>query len=97
MVRSATTPHELPVRDAASVILVRDGCRGIEAFMLTRAPTMAFSAGATVFPGGGVEDADRLLAQQQGSIALPPGTEPFGTDAVLLRATLLAAVRETAE
>ncbi len=97
MVSSATTPHELPVRDAASVVLVRDGRRGVEAYMLTRAPTMAFSAGATVFPGGGVEDADRLLAQRHGSIALPPGTEAFGTDDVLVRATLLAAARETAE
>lgn len=97
MASSATTPRELPVRDAASVVLVRDGRHGIETFMLTRAPTMAFSAGATVFPGGGVEDADRLLAQQHGSIALPHGTEIFGTDDVLVRATLLAAVRETAE
>lgn len=97
MLSSASTPHERPLRDAASVVLVRDGSHGVESFMLTRAPTMAFSAGATVFPGGGVENADRRRAQQQPTIALPVGTEAFGDDDVLVRATLLAAIRETAE
>ena len=51
----------VPVRDAATVVLVRDGADGIEAFLLTRVRQMVFAAGMTVFPGGRVEDADAAL------------------------------------
>jgi 8-oxo-dGTP pyrophosphatase MutT (NUDIX family) len=54
----------VPVRDAATVILVRDapderGEPGIEVCMLRRTLAAEFSAGAYVFPGGSVDDGDR--------------------------------------
>ena len=47
------------VRDAATVMLVRDGATGLEVFMVRRHLGAAFVAGAYVFPGGAVDDADR--------------------------------------
>ncbi len=49
------------VRDAATVMLVRDGADGLEVFMVQRNLSSAFVAGAYVFPGGAVDDADRHL------------------------------------
>jgi 8-oxo-dGTP pyrophosphatase MutT (NUDIX family) len=50
---------EIPVRDAATVMLVRDGDAGMEVFMLRRNLNSDFVGGAYVFPGGGVDDHDR--------------------------------------
>jgi len=54
---------EIPVRAAATVMLVRDAADGrgpgIEVFMLRRNLQSDFVGGAYVFPGGGVDDADR--------------------------------------
>lgn len=49
----------LQPRDAATVMLVRDGESGIEVFMLRRHLDSAFLGGAYVFPGGAVDDHDR--------------------------------------
>lgn len=51
-------PEEVPVRDAATVMLVRDGDGGVEVFMLRRNLNSDFVGGAYVFPGGGVDPAD---------------------------------------
>jgi 8-oxo-dGTP pyrophosphatase MutT (NUDIX family) len=51
----------VPVRDAATVMLVRDGAEGIEVFMLKRHADLVFVPGAFVFPGGAVDDADRVF------------------------------------
>jgi 8-oxo-dGTP pyrophosphatase MutT (NUDIX family) len=50
---------EVPVRDAATVMILRDGPGGLEVFMLRRNLNSDFVGGAYVFPGGGVDDADR--------------------------------------
>jgi len=50
---------DVPVRDAATVMLVRDGADGLEVFMLRRNPRSVFVGGAYVFPGGAVDDHDR--------------------------------------
>lgn len=57
---------EVQVRDAATVMLVRDGDDGLEVFMLRRNLDSAFVAGAYVFPGGAVdpEDADDPLLDE---------------------------------
>jgi 8-oxo-dGTP pyrophosphatase MutT (NUDIX family) len=47
------------VRDAATVMLVRDGAAGLEVFMLQRTLNAVFVGGHYVFPGGAVDDADR--------------------------------------
>lgn len=48
----------VPVRPAATVMLVRDGADGLEVFMLQRTLSAAFARGQYVFPGGKVDDAD---------------------------------------
>ena len=45
-------------RPAATVALLRDGEAGIETYLLTRSPRLEFAPGASVFPGGAVDDAD---------------------------------------
>jgi 8-oxo-dGTP pyrophosphatase MutT (NUDIX family) len=54
-------PADLPVRDAATVMLVRDRADGggMEVFMLRRNLNSDFVGGAYVFPGGAVDEADR--------------------------------------
>src|SRR3954467_244323 len=50
------------IRDAATVMLVRDGADGngpLEVFMLRRNLNSDFVGGAYVFPGGAVDEADR--------------------------------------
>ena len=44
---------------AATVMLVRDAASGLEVFMLRRSLGAVFVAGAHVFPGGKVDEADR--------------------------------------
>lgn len=51
----------VPVRPAATVMLVRDGDAGLEVFMLQRTHTAAFARSAYVFPGGSVDDTDHGL------------------------------------
>jgi 8-oxo-dGTP pyrophosphatase MutT (NUDIX family) len=62
------------VRDAATVILVRD-CTDphgelhgddLEVFVLRRNSTLVFVPGATVFPGGAVDPDDRVVAAELG-------------------------------
>ena len=48
-------------RDAASVVLLRDGESGLEVFMLRRVSTMAFAAGMHLFPGGAIEASDAAV------------------------------------
>jgi len=48
-----------PLRDAAPVMLVRDGADGVEVFMLRRSTGAVFAGGFYVFPGGKVDDDDR--------------------------------------
>ena len=83
------------IRPAATVMLVRDGADGLETFVLRRVSAMAFAAGMTVFPGGGVDAADRDETvgwsgpdQQWWRAALGEDAEP---------ALVVAAVRELFE
>lgn len=46
-------------KQAASVIVLREGARGTEVLLVRRAPEMKFFGGYWVFPGGNVSDADR--------------------------------------
>jgi 8-oxo-dGTP pyrophosphatase MutT (NUDIX family) len=49
---------EVPIRPAATVMLLRDRSAGPEVFMLQRTLSAAFARGQYVFPGGRVDDAD---------------------------------------
>jgi len=48
----------VPVRDAATVVLLRDGAEGVETLMLRRDSKLAFAGGAWVFPGGRIDPED---------------------------------------
>ena len=55
----AFDPTTVPVKPAATVLLVRDAeIGGIEVFMLRRTFNAAFASGMFVFPGGKVDDVD---------------------------------------
>jgi 8-oxo-dGTP pyrophosphatase MutT (NUDIX family) len=95
--RLAEDPTAVPVRDAATVVLLRDTPAGLEAFLLQRVRAMAFAAGMTVFPGGVVDtrDADADL----GWVGPPASAWSAALSAAppLARALVCAAVRETFE
>jgi 8-oxo-dGTP pyrophosphatase MutT (NUDIX family) len=90
----AVESEPVPVREAATVVLLRDGAVGVETWLMRRVPRMAFAPGMSVFPGGGVDPVDaagprsadeRAVAAQLGVSAEHAG--------VLLR----TAAREIAE
>ncbi|WP_085758893.1 NUDIX hydrolase [Oceanicoccus sagamiensis] len=43
---------------AATVVLIRDGCQGLEALLLRRSTAVSFAKGHWVFPGGRIDKAD---------------------------------------
>ena len=88
----------VPVRPAATVMLVRDGVDGLEVFMLQRALSAAFARGQFVFPGGKVDDADRGEAFEPICDGLDDATASaaMGMDHGGL-AWLVAAIRECFE
>lgn len=58
-------PKEVaPAQLSATVLLVRDGDRGIEVLLTERPTTMSFAAGTVVFPGGKVDQADFEAAKR---------------------------------
>ncbi len=79
------------------MMLVRDGASGPEVFLQRRVKAMAFAAGMTVFPGGGVDASD---AEAEIAWAGPGPAwwgERFGVDEARAQALVCAAVRETFE
>jgi 8-oxo-dGTP pyrophosphatase MutT (NUDIX family) len=80
---------ETAARPAATIMLLRDGPEGIEAFMVVRHHAISFAAGALVFPGGRVEEADHDLAARN-----CPNPDGLGIEALAFR---VAAIRETFE
>lgn len=56
--KSASSPP--PLRAAATVVLLRDRAAAPEVFMVRRHERSAFMGGAYVFPGGRIDETDRL-------------------------------------
>ncbi|MEZ5228501.1 MAG: NUDIX domain-containing protein [Acidimicrobiales bacterium] len=88
----------VPVRPAATVMLVRDGDQGLEVFMLQRSLSAAFARGQYVFPGGKVDDADHGEALE----AISDGLDDASASAQMGMAKgglawLVAAIRECFE
>lgn len=86
-----------PPRDASTVVLLRPGTTGPEAYLLRRVRGMAFAGGMYVFPGGSVDEAD---AEAEIGWAGPSPEQWgawFGADPLRARALVCAAVRETFE
>jgi 8-oxo-dGTP pyrophosphatase MutT (NUDIX family) len=92
----ALTP--VPPRDAATVVLLRDGAAGVEAYCLRRQRSMAFAAGMYVFPGGSVDPRDAEV-DTYGWVGPAPAAWAgvLTTSEPLARALVCAAVRETFE
>ncbi len=87
-----------PARPAATVVLLRDGDDGPEAYLLRRVPTMAFAAGMHVFPGGRVDERDEQTGDRAWHRALPQSwPAALSADPELAAALVCAAVRETFE
>jgi 8-oxo-dGTP pyrophosphatase MutT (NUDIX family) len=81
-------PETLTFKPAATVVIFRRAAGGgpDELLMVQRAKEMRFAGGAAVFPGGRIDEADRVLAAQ------------LAQDADLdITAAKIAAVRETLE
>ncbi|GAA0541775.1 hypothetical protein A8924_0719 [Saccharopolyspora erythraea NRRL 2338] len=93
------SPPDPPVtpKDAATVLLLRDGTAGPEVFLQRRVKGMPFAGGMTVFPGGGVDprDADTSVAWNGPSPQW--WARQLGCTEELARALVCAAVRETFE
>ena len=95
---SADRPKK-PIKDASTVIVLRETEGGLETFMLCRHHQSGFMGGAHVFPGGKVDDADKDEAWRT-RIDRPAEelTERLGeSDASVGLGLLVAAVRETFE
>jgi 8-oxo-dGTP pyrophosphatase MutT (NUDIX family) len=85
-------PHPIPAPalPSASVLLLRDGLAGLEVFMLERHHAMDFADGATVFPGGKVDEGDRSALARRSAT----GAVDVAAGEAALR---IAALRETFE
>ena len=88
-------------RDAATVLLVRDGADGLEVFLVRRHDKSGFMGGATVFPGGKLDDQDAAAAVLERSTGRSP-TETALTLHEAIAPTraaglFVAAIRETFE
>ena len=89
---------EVPVpRDAATVLLVRDRGPAFEVFLQRRLRSMAFAAGMYVFPGGAVEESDRIRAQALTHLLGPNSPATINRAELDTYATRSAACRETRE
>jgi 8-oxo-dGTP pyrophosphatase MutT (NUDIX family) len=62
-------PETIPIQDAATVIVVDDR-PDLEVLCLRRRAGSAFVGGMTVFPGGGLDDADHDPRYEQHSVGL---------------------------
>ncbi|MGN2636669.1 NUDIX hydrolase [Nocardia takedensis] len=78
-------------------MLVRDGATGPEVFLQRRVGAMAFAAGMTVFPGGGVDPSDGTAEIDWAGPAPAWWAQKFATTEERAKALVCAAVRETFE
>ncbi|OMQ14507.1 NUDIX hydrolase, partial [Modestobacter sp. VKM Ac-2676] len=85
------------VRQAATVLLVRDGAGGLEVHLLRRTRGMPAAGGMTAYPGGGVDERDGDV--ETAWVGPPPAewAAVWGCDERLARELVCAAVRETFE
>jgi len=88
-----------PLRDAATVVLLREGSDGVQTYLMRRARTMAFAPGMHVFPGGRVDDIDRVAGEGLAADDFPFDVDAAraGADESQLRALVACAIREVEE
>ena len=86
-----------PVKDASTVMVVRDSEAGPEVFVARRVKGMAFAGGMTVFPGGGVDAADDDPDLAWTGPAPQWWADRLGCEESRARRLVCAAARETFE
>jgi 8-oxo-dGTP pyrophosphatase MutT (NUDIX family) len=84
-------------RDAASLVIHQPSPRGVEVLMGKRNEKSRFKPGVYVFPGGGLEAADRRVQVASPLDASIPPRVAVGSSPVGAHALALAAIRETYE
>jgi 8-oxo-dGTP pyrophosphatase MutT (NUDIX family) len=84
---------------ASTVVVLRDGAGGLEAYLQRRPRTMGFAGGLWVFPGGRVEQGDRDPSIDACWAGPPPSrwAERLGVAAADARGLVVAACREAFE
>ena len=88
---AAASPAPSLLRNAATVVLLRDVPDALELFMVVRHHQIDFASGALVFPGGSLDPGDRGIAEAVGRCAGPAG---LSADEMMFR---VAAIREAFE
>jgi 8-oxo-dGTP pyrophosphatase MutT (NUDIX family) len=90
-----------PVRDAATVVMLRDAAHGLEVFLLKRHSLSDVLGGAYVFPGGKLDAADAELDAtahlDQPAPALHASLGEPGTETSTAAGLYVAALREALE
>jgi 8-oxo-dGTP pyrophosphatase MutT (NUDIX family) len=86
---SQTTRKPVPAIPSATILLLRDGSRDLEVFMVERHQQVEFARGALVFPGGKVDPADREPFLRERCSGAPASDDGL--------ALSVAAIRETFE
>jgi 8-oxo-dGTP pyrophosphatase MutT (NUDIX family) len=84
-------------RHASTIIVVRDGAEGIEAYLMRRQTSMAFAAGMYVFPGGGMHPSDITQDVPWAGPSPAEWATRLECEESLARGLVVAAVRETFE
>jgi 8-oxo-dGTP pyrophosphatase MutT (NUDIX family) len=84
-------------RQAATVLLLRDGVTGLEVYLLRRTKGMPFAGGMTAYPGGGVDPRDGDTETAWAGPSPAQWATAFGCDERTARELVCAAVRETFE
>ncbi len=84
-------------KQASTVVLLRDGARGLEVYLLRRTKGMPFAGGMTAYPGGGVDHRDGDVEIGWVGPAPTEWAAAFGCDERTARELVCAAVRETFE
>lgn len=85
-----------PAKDAATIVVVRDGEHGLEAFLMRRNSGMKFAPGMYVFPGGGVQEDDGDPIDWVGP-SPQEWAERFTCPPDVAKRLVVAAIRETFE
>ncbi len=80
-----------PIRPAASILIVRDGTKGLEVVTMKRSPSMRFLPGYLSFPGGSLQEDDWKLARTRMKGEIIDSNEDDD------RVYAVAAIRETVE
>jgi 8-oxo-dGTP pyrophosphatase MutT (NUDIX family) len=84
-------PETSASRPASTILLLRDGAKEVEVFMMVRHHQIEFNSGALVFPGGSVDSGDNEIIARP---ALYAGGEGLSESDLGFR---IAAIRETFE